>query len=70
MVVLNISRDNIESTHSGEITQLKSQYSEEDKEIIEAFLMAKKSFKLEASVQVLNGQLTQEESYRRGLSDN
>ena len=51
--VLNLSRDNIESTYSKEVARLRNQYTEEDKDIIEKFLIARKSLKLETNVQEL-----------------
>lgn len=58
--MITISRDNIESTHGGEVAQLRSQYTEEDKEIIKNFLIAKKSIKHETNVQELNGRMTRD----------
>ena len=37
-------RANIESSHGEQVTQLRMQYSQEDKEILEEFLKAKRSF--------------------------
>ncbi|MCG8624785.1 MAG: hypothetical protein MJE68_22660 [Proteobacteria bacterium] len=56
-----MSRDNIESTHGDEVAQLKSQYSEDDKEIIKNFLVAKESLKHETNMQELNGQMSSDQ---------
>ena len=61
-----LSRDNIESTYSEEVAWLRNQYTEEDKDIIEKFLIARKSLKLETNVQELNDQMIQEEGIDQG----
>ena len=66
IIVLNFSRDNIESTYSKEVALLRNQYTEEDKDIIEKFLIARKSLKLETNVQELNDQMIQEEGIDQG----
>ena len=66
IIVLNLSRDNIESTYSKEVARLRNQYTEEDKDIIEKFLIARKSLKLETNVQELNDQMIQEEGIDQG----
>ena len=66
IIVLNLSRDNIESTYSKEVARLRNQYTEEDKDIIEIFLIARKSLKLETNVQELNDQMIQEEGIDQG----
>ena len=66
IIVLNLSRDNIESTYSEEVARLRNQYTEEDKDIIEKFLIARKSLKLETNVQELNDQMIQEEGIDQG----
>ena len=67
---IHVSRDNIESAHSDEVALLRTQYSDEDKEIIQKFLEAKKSLKQEARVQELNGQMVQEETDQESTSGN
>ena len=66
IIVLNLCRDNIESTYSEEVARLRNQYTEEDKDIIEKFLIARKSLKLETNVQELNDQMIQEEGIDQG----
>ena len=61
-----LSRDNIKSTYSEEVVWLRNQYTEEDKDIIEKFLIARKSLKLETNVQELNDQMIQEEETDQG----
>ena len=66
IIVLNLFRDNIASTYSEEVARLRNQYTEEDKDIIEKFLIARKSLKLETNVQELNDQMIQEEGIDQG----
>ena len=60
IIVLNFSRDNIESTYSEEVTRLRNQYTEEDKDKIQRFLTAKKSFKWETNVKELSDEMLEE----------
>ena len=67
-----VSRDNIESAHSDHIAVLRSQYSDEEKEIIKSFSIARTVFNRDTSsyVQELNGQMVQEETDHEGPSGN
>ena len=65
-----VSRDNIESAHSDRIAVLRSQYSDEEKELIKNLLIAKSVFKRDTYVQELNGQMVQEETNHEGSSGN
>ena len=49
-------RDNIETNYSSDVAQIREQYSKEDNDIVEKFLIAKKSLKHETNVANLNDQ--------------
>ena len=62
IIIIHVPRENIESAHSDEVALLRSQYSEEDKEIIQKFLQAKRTLRPEEMVQQLHNRMVQEET--------